>query len=114
MLLDDYPVFTAAFWSYGEALVAAEPWTEVMVHGGNALLRRQLMDSDRALTEWQEYYSLSPPLVSLARSLYARRVVDPTATVVMEPQEVRTLQAFSSLARRDLRAVFSEMGIILP
>lgn len=67
------PVITAALWSEGVELVAAESWEDVSEHGGR-ILRIQLMDEAAALAAWREDYGLSEQQVDLLRSLYEAKL----------------------------------------
>lgn len=86
----DVPVITAAFWSEGGDLAAAEPWPQVFNHGAH-LIRIQLMDTEEALARWKEEYEMSPLQVTLARSLYKRKMAAPNSQIELEGWERHSL-----------------------
>jgi hypothetical protein len=81
------PLITAAFWSAGEYLTAAFPWSDVFRHGAH-IVRVEFLPGSAALKVWQESYQASPEELDFARSLYDRRMSDPSRPVVLEESEV--------------------------
>jgi hypothetical protein len=119
-VLQDYegaaqPIITAAFWSRGERLAAAEPWQEVFDNGAH-LVRIQLMETEEAFDEWQEQYELSDEQMALARSVFERKMADPTAPLKLEGRELELLTSWaeSEEGMKECRESFGEIGISLP
>jgi hypothetical protein len=112
------PSVTAAFWSDGEYLTAADPWDVVLAHGAR-LIRIELMeDTDEALAEWQADYDMTPQQVTFARSLFKRKMARPAATITLTQREVEWLRSTSeepnevgiNVCREKLKTI----GILMP
>ena len=107
------PVITAAFWSAGDTLTAAEPWPEVYRHGAN-LLRLALAPLDPALAEWENGMQLAPQQVALARHLYERRRAHASPVMGLEDDEYARLIAQGSAQLDRVRQNLAAVGIALP
>jgi hypothetical protein len=114
-LLDDFngivkPFVTAAFWSEGDWLTAAEPWPLVLEHGAH-VLRIQLMEPETALAEWQENYGFSDAQVSLPKALFDRRIAKPTGRVALNDAERRMLTADGVAGLDYTRELLAAIGV---
>ena len=65
------PIITAAFWSTGDDVTAAEPWPTVVEHGAH-LVRIEAMETEAAIVEWQQEYEWDAAEVTLLRSFFSR------------------------------------------
>ena len=106
------PVITAAFWSQGERLTAAEPWSTVVVNGAH-LLRIQLMETERAVGEWQENYEFSIAQVALLRTLFERRVALRDLPIRLQSEELVVLKAAGDAGIERSRSLLEAIGILL-
>jgi hypothetical protein len=93
-LLQEYkgttqPVITAAFWSEGESVVAAEQWDQVLSNGAH-LAKLQLLGA-AALGEWQKLYKFNSREFELVRSLFSRKMSNPDETVILTASEADTI-----------------------
>ena len=116
-VLDNYrgkviPIITAAFWSEGTRMAAAEPWNEVFVNGAR-LLKLQLIDTRVALEQWRTDYEMSASQTQLVRALFERKIALPNATVEMSDTERETLlrAAQSPEGKKETLASLAEIGI---
>jgi hypothetical protein len=107
------PVITAAFWSEGEDLVAAAPWSEVIENGAH-LVRIQLLEIDAAIEEWQSEYELLPAQVELARSLLHQKVSDPNTPIRLNKEEQSVIINTVATGVAESRELFESVGVILP
>jgi hypothetical protein len=89
------PMITAAFWSQGEYLTAAFPWPDVFRNGAHIVRVELLEDAESALQEWQDSYQCSPDELAFARSLFDRRMSDPSTPLVLSAPEIEWLQGLS-------------------
>jgi hypothetical protein len=119
-LLQEYggktvPVVTAAFWNEGPQLTAGESWRHVYENGAH-LVRRQLLDLDAALIDWQQAYGMSAPQLGLARQLFELKLLKPNAPLTLGADESKIIQAEAEGPEglEASRGSFSEIGIILP
>lgn len=54
-------MIATAFWSAGEYLTAAFPWSDVFRNGAH-IVRVELLPDSAALKDWQERYQASPEI----------------------------------------------------
>jgi len=114
IMLESYPgTVTAAFWSEGARLTAAEPWSAVVEHGGHAL-DRFLQDANEAIADWNEALLFSPAQTALIRSLLDRRTTYPETPVTLTTAEVATLRGEASGSLAPSRQLLAAIGITLP
>ena len=109
----DRPVVTAVFWSEEEDLVAAVPWSDVMVNGAH-LVQIQLLEIDTAIEEWQSEYEISPKQIELVRSLFQRKMTNPYLPIQLNRQEQDVVVNHSATGIVESRELFKNVGIILP
>jgi hypothetical protein len=115
-LLQEYkylvqPVITAAFWSIDDRITASEPWNKVFVNGAH-LLRRQLLDLERATMEWKRYYNMSNEQVSLVVSLFNRRVSARDSLITIRRDEVALIKAQGDDGWEEARELLTEIGFV--
>jgi hypothetical protein len=92
---------TTSFWNDGEYLTAADPW-EVVWHEGARLVRIELLeDIDAALAEWQVEMEMKPEQVAFTRSLFLRKVAEPTKMLELTQDELEWLRSTSADPKDD-------------
>lgn len=116
-LYDEYggvtmPIITAAFWSAGQYVTAAEPWPEVLRHGAH-LIRIEAMETEAAISEWQAEYAWSEAEIRLMRALFNRKMATPTTPIMLEDWEHEALVANGSIGIEKSRELLASIGIIL-
>jgi hypothetical protein len=104
------PIVTAAFWSEGELLAAAEPWPQVVEHGAH-VLRIELLEPDAALPEWENEFGFSEAQVRLLASLFQRRLAAPDGQIWLTAEERRLLTAEGEAGVDESRALLAAVGI---
>jgi len=116
-VLDEYkgktsPIITAAFWTEGESLAAAEEWPPVFDNGAH-LIRIQLMDTNTALQEWRAQYEMSAEQVALAQTLFQRKIAAREGPVELAADERQFLagQAESPDGLDEALESLKEIGI---
>ena len=107
------PVITAAFWSTGDHLTAAEPWQDVVTHGAH-LIGTELMGAEDAIIAWQEGLELSSAQVHLLRSLYSRKLDSPDTPISLESWEYDILVSAGSKGLHESRDLLAVIGIDVP
>ena len=108
-------LITAAFWSAGEYLTAAFPWSDVFRNGAH-IVRVELLPDSAAWKEWQDSYQASPEELDFARSLFDRRMSDPARPVVLKESEVDGIRkrARDPQAFADCLKALKPLGILPP
>ena len=104
------PTITAAFWSDGEYLMAAEPWPEVLHHGAH-LVSTRLLHPEKAISEWQHSYELLSSQVDLVRTLFERSVADIGTPVSLSRSEIEVLVLNGTQGLEQSRDLLAAVGI---
>lgn len=117
-VLDEYdgvtePIITAALWSDGDAITAAEPWADVVAHGAH-LVRIEAMETEAAMSEWQTEYEWSEAQTALLRRLFERKMALPGARMMLENTEYDQLVADGRDGLAESRELLAAIGIELP
>ena len=107
------PLITAAFWSRGDTLTAAEPWSQVLKHGAH-LLDTELSEPEGAVSAWAEYYGLSDEQVDLLRALFRRKTTIPDEQITLDQPEYRILVSKGSEGLEECRELLLALGIVIP
>jgi hypothetical protein len=107
------PLITAAFWSEGERLTAAEPWPAVVEHGAH-LVAIEVMETDQAMAELENNYALSPGQMTLVRALYSRKRAAPDMPVVLTERERGILLSAGAAGLDESRVLLQAIGIAIP
>jgi hypothetical protein len=84
---------TAAFWDEGDHLSAADPWDEVMDNGVDLIENELIEDVELAYAAWQEDYGMSGEQAEFVKSLFQRKMAQPTAVFELTDSELRWLQS---------------------
>jgi hypothetical protein len=107
------PIITAAFWSDGEQVTAAEPYAAVVAHGAH-LVRIEMMKPEQAFAEWQAASEWSAVETELLRRLYERRMATMGTLMVLQADEYEQLVARGQDGFREVRELLAAIGITLP
>lgn len=106
-------VVTAAFWSDGEALIASEPWAEVLAHGAH-LIETELMHMPEALEDFRDGYEWADAEIQLLQSIFTRRMEAATGPIYLEEWEWAAFIANGTEGLEESRALLADIGIMLP
>lgn len=107
------PVVTACFWSTGERLEAAEPWTSVIEHGAHAIAIETSATDDEALVALEEDMEMTPTQLTLAYALFMRRMTAAVLPVAVQPWERALLTADGEAGIRRSRELLAAVGLVL-
>lgn len=114
VMLDAHPgTITAAFWSEGASLAAAEPWQQVVANGAH-VLRIQLLPPTKAYAACQENFGLGDEQTALLGSLFERRMARAKDFITVDPREYESLTLRGSTGIDKSRALLEAVGIRLP
>ena len=107
------PVVTAAFWSQGNDLIAAEDWDSVIEHGAH-LLKAELLEPYDAFQFLREDYEMPEPQIELVQTLFERKLASPDSTLVLTASEKTVLTAEGVDGMAEARELLASVGIVLP
>jgi hypothetical protein len=107
------PIITAAFWSEGEYLAAAEPWVQVFDHGAH-LIHTQIQDYETAISEWQAEYEMPSAQVDLMKSLFNRKIASSQKQILLSDSELDALIISGDEGLDESRELLATVGIIVP
>jgi len=102
------PIITSAFWSAKDHLAANEPWEEVSEHGAH-IIRIQLLDTEKAYSEWKENYNFSTQQMELLKSLFERRLA--SNNVVLNVDELKVLVSKGNKGIKQSKELLKSIGI---
>ena len=86
------PTSTAAFWGTGEEIYSQEEFDE-MIDDGGFLLERQAMDIETAINEWQEDAEMSDVQINLLKSVFQRKIDNPSEVIVLTAEEIQMIES---------------------
>ncbi|MGG0184515.1 hypothetical protein ABEY26_00475 [Bacillus rhizoplanae] len=104
------PMITAAFWGTGEEIYSQEEFDE-MIENGGFLLERQAMDIETAIDEWQEDAEMSDVQINLLKSIFHRKVENPSKVIVLTAEEIQMIESEDEEGLAESRISFEEIGI---
>jgi hypothetical protein len=116
-LLDDIdgvvqPWVTAAFWSEGDMLTAAEPWPNVLKHGGD-MLHEHLLEPHEAYLEFQDGYEFTDEQIALVQSVFERRMAARSLPLHLTDADRRIFTAEGTGGLEESRRSLAAVGILL-
>lgn len=106
------PVITTAFWGQGNKLLSSDSWIEIADNGG-AILEIQGMGFDSAIEAWIEYYDMNEEQVSLMRSIYERKILEPNQPLRLLKAEIKMIGSDNQAGLAESKTSFEEIGIVL-
>lgn len=103
------PLISAAFYGTWESLQSCQSFDEIMQNGGD-ILENQLLEYEKALSAWDDYYGLNNPQFALIDSLFQRLKWQRDIPLVLSAKETEALYGDIQECRQSL----AELGVILP
>lgn len=109
------PCATTGFWTSGELLTAAEPWTDVLENGADIIKRELIENFDEALNAWVDEFSLSTDEAVLAQAIFERKMDRPNERLSLLPHEAAHLASIAKSpdAFATCQTSFADIGIEL-
>ncbi|WP_291568419.1 MULTISPECIES: hypothetical protein [unclassified Clostridium] len=105
------PIITTAFWGVGENLLTIDS-IEDMYDNGMFLLERQLMDFDRSIEEWREYYDMSPEQTELLKTIFKRKINQKSGDIILSKDEIQLIGTNDVEELEESRISFEEIGVV--
>ncbi|WP_429695093.1 hypothetical protein [Bacillus pseudomycoides] len=104
------PIGTAAFLGTGEEIYSQEEFDE-MIDNGGFLLEKQAMDIETAINEWQEDVEMSDVQINLLKSVFQRKIDNPSEVIVLTVEEIQMIESEDAEGLTESRISFEEMSI---
>lgn len=104
------PVITTAFWGNSEGIYSQDE-LDVLIDNGGFLLERQTTDIETAINEWQEYYEMSDLRINLLKSIFQRKIENPSKIIVLTQNEIQMIESNDEEGLNESRLSFEELGI---
>lgn len=105
------PIITAAFWGVGENLFTIDSAKD-MYQNGVFLLERQLMDFDRSIESWAEYYDMSSQQCELLKTIFKRKISQKAKDITLSKDDIQQIGTNDIYGLEGSRVSFEEIGIM--
>ena len=104
------PVITTAFWGNREETQSQDE-LDAMIENGGFLLERQTTDIETAIKEWQEYHEMSDLRINLLKSIFQRKIENPSKIIILTQNEIQMIESDDEEGLNESRLSFEELGI---
>lgn len=104
------PVITTAFWGNREASHSQDE-LDVLIENGGFLLERQTTDIETAINEWQEYHEMSDLSINLLKSIFYRKIENPSKIIILTQNEIQMIESDDEEGLNESRLSFEALGI---
>lgn len=84
------PIITAAFWGTWRELFSNQLWNEIRNNGGY-IIENQLLDYQKSLKRWDDYYGLNNRQMDLIDSLYRQKISYSKKPILLNKNEICSL-----------------------
>lgn len=105
------PIITTAFWGVGENIFTIDSLKE-MNNNGVFLLERQLMDLDRSIESWTEYYDMSSQQCDLLKKIFKKRINQKVGDITLSRDDIQQIGTSDIDGLEESRISFKEIGLI--
>lgn len=104
------PVITTAFWGDENDGFSNDKINDFKENGG-FLLEVQMMEIDKAINEWKEYYEMTQKQVDLLISIYKRKENSPNEMITLSEKEIDKIGTEDKEGLYESKISFEEIGI---
>jgi hypothetical protein len=105
------PIITTAFWGIGQRLVATDSFEEMYQNGG-FLLERQVMEFNKSIESWGEYYDMSSKQCELLKTIFNRKINGGEEEILLSKDDIQLIGTDDTEGLEESRISFKEMGIM--
>lgn len=105
------PVITTAFWGDEIGGFSNDKFDDFIENGG-FLLEVQMMEIDKAINEWKEYYEMTQQQVDLLINIYKRKEISQNEIITLSKKEIDKIGAEDREALYESKVSFEEIGIL--
>lgn len=108
----DVPVITTGFWGEREKnqIYSSHP-INTMIENGGEILKRQVMEFSSSINAWQEYYEMNDAQVLLLKSIYTRKIANPSKKMYLTMDEIDMICTINEEGLEESIISFGELGI---
>ncbi|MEH7350952.1 hypothetical protein [Gottfriedia acidiceleris] len=104
------PVITTAFWGNLDEVYSNDTY-EAFIKNGGFLIERQIDNVENGINEWKEEYEMSENQIVLLKSIFKRKIENPTADIVLNEKEIKMIGSEDEEGLSESRRSFEELGI---
>lgn len=104
------PVITTAFWGNLDEVYSHDTYEDFIENGG-FLIERQIDNVEYAINEWKEEYEMSENQIVLLKSIFKRKIDNPTKDIVLNEKEIKMIGSEDEEGLSESRISFEELGI---
>jgi hypothetical protein len=104
------PVITTAFWGNLDEIYSHDTYEDFIKNGG-FLIERQIDNMENAINEWEEEYEMSETQIVLLKSIFKRKIENPTKEIVLSEKEIQMIGSEDEEGLSESRNSFEELGI---
>lgn len=104
------PVITTVFWGNENDGFSNDKINDFKENGG-FLLEVQMMEIDKAINEWKEYYEMTQKRVDLLISIYKRKENFPNEIITLSEKEIYKIGTEDKEGLYESKVSFEEIGI---
>lgn len=104
------PSITTAFWGDNDTFTSVDNIIKIVRYGGY-LLERHLTESDSAIESWRDYYEMTSEQVSLLKSIYDRKVINPHGKIILSKSEIEIIGTADQEGLSESITSFEEIGV---
>ncbi|PEC50242.1 hypothetical protein [Bacillus sp. AFS096315] len=104
------PVITTAFWGNLDEIYSHDTYEDFIKNGG-FLIERQIDNMENAINEWEEEYEMSETQIVLLKSIFKRKIENPTKEIVLSEKEIQMIGSEDEEGLSESRISFEELGI---
>ncbi|NDI36670.1 hypothetical protein EPK97_18285 [Chengkuizengella sediminis] len=107
---EDMPLITTAIWGFENKVFSLDTF-DIMIRNGGGLLERQVMEVQKAIESWEEYYEMTEEQTTLMKSIYQRKISNPKEKIVLSLNEINLIGTSDEEGLNESRTSFDEIGI---
>ncbi|PFH80339.1 hypothetical protein [Bacillus sp. AFS088145] len=104
------PVITTAFWGNLDEVYSHDTYEDFIENGG-FLIERQIDNMESVINEWKEEYEMSETQIVLLKSIFKRKIDNPTKDIVLNEKEIQMIGSEDEEGLSESRISFEELGI---
>ncbi|MES9685532.1 hypothetical protein ABWK22_22045 [Gottfriedia acidiceleris] len=104
------PVITTAFWGNFDEVFSHDTY-EALIENGGFLIERQIDKMESSINEWKEDYDMSETQIVLLKSIFKRKIENPTKDIILNEKEIQMIGSDDEEGLSESRVSFEELGI---
>ena len=105
------PLTTTAFWGNEDKTISKDKYNDFIYNGG-FLLERHIMDLEKSMESWMEYYDMTQEQCDLLKIIYSRKRIQPNQVVKLTKYEIEMIGTIDEEGLDESRISFGEIGVV--